>query len=95
MPSSIDVSAHIKILFNDSYSQRQITNKLKISNDGLQYSLQRQLKTGTNVDRKRYDDCHLISISYTLEAKWKKELESTPPANEEGGISSHMTKSKT
>ena len=38
------------------YSPRllSLTNcKLKISRYGVQYSLQRQLETGTNVDRKR------------------------------------------
>ena len=45
--------AKIEILFKEGSSQRQITRKLKISKHGVQYSLQRQLETGPNFERKR------------------------------------------
>ena len=50
---SIEVRVETDILFKDEYSQRQITNKLKISRHGVQYSSQRQLRIGTNVNRKK------------------------------------------
>ena len=52
---SINVRAQIEILFKESYSQRKISKKLKISWCAVQYSLQRQLETGTNVDKKTWN----------------------------------------
>ena len=49
---SINAMEHIKILFKESYFQRQ-TKNLKISRHEIQYSLQRQLRISENINRKR------------------------------------------
>ena len=50
---TIEVRAQIEILLKESYSQSQIAKELKLVINGGQYSLQRLLETGLNVDGKR------------------------------------------
>lgn len=49
---SNEIKVQIDTLFNKVYSRRQITKKFKIYRYGIQYSLQRDLETGADFDRK-------------------------------------------
>lgn len=56
----IELRAQREIFSKEGYTQRQIDKKLKISRDGVQYSLEIQLETGANVDSwntKSDDSC--------------------------------------
>lgn len=58
----IELTTQIEILFKECFSQKQNGKKLKISRQGVQYSLQRQFTTGgmlTNVVIAGEDN-HLI-----------------------------------
>ena len=60
---SIDMGDQVEILFKESYSQKQIAKKLKFSRPRVQYLLQRQLETSTNVDRKRVGTPKVITAA--------------------------------
>ena len=79
----IKVRVQIEILFQEFYSQRQIASKLKISKYDVQYSLQIQSETGTNINGKRAgvpkvtnatEDKHLIIESKRYRRKTAPEL---------------------
>lgn len=50
---SIEKRAQIEILHKKGMSERQIAKELKVSRNGVHYSLVRKKKTGDNLDRKR------------------------------------------
>ena len=80
---SIVVRIQIEILFKECYSQKQNAKKLKISRPGVQYLLEKQLETVTNVNRKREgapkvttaaEDKHLIIETKRHKRKTASEL---------------------
>src|SRR4029434_1796455 len=50
---SCETRQSILVLRNESYSMRKMAKKLKMSYNGVYYSLQRKAQTGSNQSRKR------------------------------------------